>query len=142
MVLRHGPQLNEQLHKIIGQPQVVKPTTNDLNLDDNTFLISSLERDLGGEPLEGTSSQLLISNQYLSPSNFNNLNLETSSNKASDNTITVDLSPKLEPTKKFLIEIEFEICLAGIELNARLLSTLKARYTLRKAICNGNRYVF
>lgn len=137
MVLRHGPQLNEQLHKIAGQPQVVNLNNRDFKNNENNFLNSYLYEYFKHE----NSEEFLSHISEKTSSNIDIFNPNISSTKGFNNIINnINVSPKSDLIKKLPIEIKFEICLAGIELNARLLSTLKARYTLRKAMCYGNRF--
>lgn len=140
MVLRHGPQLNEQIHRIIGQPQLVTFDTADVS---HEFL--KKERPL----LPGVvgPAEVSLEKQAAAEEGCYQLRLDPELNTNS----LADLTEKSACVRDEMVdsftaatdakplEIEYEIQLLGIELNAQLLSSLKGKYRLQRANCTGKR---
>ncbi|KAI1727949.1 hypothetical protein DdX_00092 [Ditylenchus destructor] len=142
VVLRHGPQLNEQLHRIVGQPQpstVIQPLSTPDELSrprkfTNEFGMKE-KFELFRQPSPSTPST-----EYVSPNgeleDFMNL---VENDESLPQNIGEDLmEPVLATALPFKRpEIEFEIKLAGVELNVQLLPSLKAKYKLERALSSG-----
>uniref|UniRef100_A0A7E4VU99 FSA_C domain-containing protein n=1 Tax=Panagrellus redivivus TaxID=6233 RepID=A0A7E4VU99_PANRE len=132
VVLRHGPQLNEQLHRIVSQPQPYHPlqaSTVSTTTTDGPFVTApaissanlSTTTTLGGQQKQASTSTLpppiRQSTQLAVP------------------PATIGAGPLGGGPSE--MEIDFELTLVGLELNAMLLPSLKAKYRLDKALAQG-----
>ncbi|KAI1727267.1 hypothetical protein Ddc_04564 [Ditylenchus destructor] len=142
VVLRHGPQLNEQLHRIVGQPQpstVVQSLSTPDELSRPRKFTNEFELKEKFEPSLQPSPST-PSTEYVSPNgeleDFMNL---VENDESLPQNIGEDLmEPVLATALPFKRpEIEFEIKLAGVELNVQLLPSLKAKYKLERALSSG-----
>lgn len=160
-MLRHGPQINEQLHKIVGQPQpwttmsTTHQSSNVASGNDEEFVKRISESGID------MAQKTITSPESMSPSTPSTTEYVSTT---SDLVPSFPLADIVEPTEgvihkleedvaePFLAassalpfkrpEIEFEIRLAGIELNVQLLPSLKAKYKMESAMSSGKRYNF
>ncbi|KAE9555244.1 hypothetical protein FO519_001495 [Halicephalobus sp. NKZ332] len=117
VVLRHGPQLNEQLHRIVSQPQPYTPMHEQIGVTGERSTAIAAEPSTSNLILSKTPSKKRKSKHIRQPS------------IGIANLSAIPTRPQME--------IEFELKLIGLELNAMLLPSLRAKYRLDLATATG-----
>uniref|UniRef100_A0A1I7S228 FSA_C domain-containing protein n=1 Tax=Bursaphelenchus xylophilus TaxID=6326 RepID=A0A1I7S228_BURXY len=153
VVLRHGPELHQQLYRIVAQqvqyfPQTEEQrarssTNNTLERSETKFEPNILNGDAQfvnkKEDFEADKSEWNIPNSVNFRHNYSPNTTGSHLDLPSRPTAPSQLSTStLVPERQKIYEIDFELKVSSVELDAQLLPSLRTKYKLSKAKATGN----